>query len=31
MIAGMVIFLGFYMALVKVLKMTRAFEERGLE
>jgi hypothetical protein len=29
MIAGMAIFTGFYLLMVKVLKMTREFEERG--
>jgi hypothetical protein len=31
MIEGMVIYLGFYLAMVKVLKMTREIEERGLD
>ena len=30
MVGGMVIYLGFYLAMVKVLKKTREIEERGL-
>ena len=31
MVEGMVIYLGFYLAMVKVLKKTREIEERGLK